>query len=762
MNLNKLFPRLSIRLKLAIAFVLLAIVPLAAAAVLATETAVRQLRSLATATLEHDLLMARRQTERSLQEVERDVAYLTKAHVEPLFGDATPLLRTTIAARISDFLRFDPALFQVKVIDPDGRLLVGVRKGGGGTTGGGLYYAVRASALVPGERLMLPVELRKDDGVDDSVTTVPAVAILLPIWGGDSTFLGAVVGEAYAAVLFAGLEEGSPNLRGITGLVSSDGLLLYHSAHKRDWTRLLIARGEADIRSDLPAEVVDSVLARQEGTITTRDYGIVSFVPVRLSESGIRSPVLYRVVARESFEASVTTFRRWATVGGIGVLVLVLGLAVLAARQFTQPIYQLSQEARRLARGIPGVPLKISTNDELEDLASDFSDMAAQLSEHRARLEELVAERSRALAETHAELTDILERSADAIVGLDLDRRVRVWNHGAETLFKYTAAEALNHDIDALILPSDVTSKTEKSFIERELILHGSVVNLQTRRAPKAGKPFPVSLTQTLIRDDGGAPIGYSLILRDTTVQAKLEMQMRRSERLAAISVMAAGLAHELNNPLAVIANRIECMEHEVSTRCPECFLRRDLTVLREHTHRLGEVTRDLLRFAHDDEGDEAVISLRIVSDRVTRLLSRTFASQDIRLNCVVHEDLPSPVGSEKAVETVLMNLLLNAADATPPGGEVTLQVARSTSGDAVEIAVSDTGPGIPRELSAKIFEPFFTTKGAGRGTGLGLAVCRTVVERHGGSIWAENREGGGSRFVVTLPLEPSGGMWEA
>ncbi len=761
MNLNKLFPRLSIRLKLVIAFALLAIVPLAVVAGLATETTVRQLRALATATLEHDLAMARGQTERSLQDVERDVAYLSESYLEALFGEVSQARRAEIAAELSAFLTFDPALFQIKVIDPDGRLLFGVRGTGGGTTGGSLYYSVRASALVPGERLMLPVELRRDAGAEDSVATLPAVAIVLPIWGSDGTFLGAVIGEAYASVLFAGLEEGSPNLRGVTGLVSGDGLLLYHSARKPDWTSLLISRGEADIRNDLPSEVVDSLLSRREGTISTRTHGIVSFVPLHLSESGIQSPVLYRVVARESFEASVTTLRRWATVGGLAVLVLVLGLAVLAARQFTQPIYQLSQEARRLARGIPGVPLTISTNDELEDLAADFSDMATQLTEHRARLEELVEERTRALAETHAELADILERSADAIVGLGLDGRVRVWNHGAETLFGFTVTEALDQSIDKLLLPRDEDSQAEAAFIERELLKRGSVVNLQTRRTPKDGSPFPVSLTETLIRDDEGVPIGYSLILRDARAQKKLEEQMRRSERLSAVSVMAAGLAHELNNPLAVIANRIECMEGEVSERCPECFLDGDLTVLREHANRLGEVTRDLLRFAHDDEGDLGMIPLGAVSERLTRLLSRTFASRDIHLDLVVQQELPSPRGSENAIETVLMNLLLNAADATPRGGTVTLDV-HQTGSDEIEMSVTDTGSGVPSELRAKVFEPFFTTKAAGRGTGLGLAVCRSVVERHGGRIWVESGKGAGSRFIVALPLGVPEGIWKA
>jgi two-component system, cell cycle sensor histidine kinase and response regulator CckA len=365
-----------------------------------------------------------------------------------------------------------------------------------------------------------------------------------------------------------------------------------------------------------------------------------------------------------------------------------------------------------------------------------------------------VAERTRALHETYGELASVLDHSADAIIGLDPDRRVRVWNRAAETLFGHTAAEAVGREVDALLCARGGRSKREAAYLERKLAEEGAVVDFRTERIARSGRVVTVSLSQSVIFDEAGEPLGYSLILRDATLQARLEEQMRRSERLAAVSVMATALAHEVNNPLAIIGNRIECMEREVRGRCPDCELEGDLAVLREHAERVVGVTRDLLGLASQDADVTGVVDLEAMVGRVARLVEQTFTVRGVRLE-VSCSGGPLPVlhGNEQALETACLNLVLNAADATPPGGAVYLETRFARGGAELELAVRDTGVGVPPELRARIFEPFFTTKGPRGGTGLGLAVCRTVVERHGGSIRVESEDGGGSRFVVALPV---------
>ncbi|MFQ5680408.1 MAG: ATP-binding protein [Gemmatimonadota bacterium] len=768
MNLNRLFPRLSIRAKLVIAFTLLATVPLAAVAGYAVRHSAQRLRGFAMATLEHDLAMARSRTESSIREVQRDVAYLAQEALSPLLTESGAHDWERAAASVERILTFRPELYQVKVIDGYGNvLLVAPRPSeepnpGASDEVGGLYYLYRARRLEPGEDLLLPVELRGPPGGGlDRMSTVPALAVVVAVRGPDGGIRGIVVGEALASAIFAGIEMGSQTLEGVTGLVDPDGFYLYHSALKRNWANLLAAREEINLHTQIPSRVAAGILAgRSAGTTTLPDRRIMSFMPVRLTDSNAPPLMLYRTVPLSALNAGARRFLRAVAGGGLLVLALVLALAIVAAHQFTQPIYQLRQGARRLAQGGSEGPLDIATNDELEDLAADFSSMARALGEQRRKLEELVEERTRALRETHAELAGILEHSADAIIGLDPDHKIRIWNWGAEWLFGYGPEEAVGHNVDDLILPWGERWKDEAAFIRRELAGRGAVVNLRTRRKGKEGEPFPVSLTETTIREAGGLPLGYSLIIRDVRMQAKLEEHMRRSERIAALSVMAAGLAHELRNPLAVITNRLECMEREARTRCDECVLTTDLTVLREHTARLAQVTQDLLKFGEEEDERYGDVVLPEVVSGVVGLLQRTYKNRNVSISTRFAPELPTLTGNAKVLETVVMNLVLNAIEVTPAGGKVTVEAETADADRAVRLRVIDHGPGIPRPLRQRIFEPFFTTKSPGRGTGLGLAVCRSIIEKQGGEIWVESEEGRGSRFIVSLPLDPASDRW--
>lgn len=764
MNLNKLFPRLSIRVKLGVAFVLLAIVPLLLVSVFATRITVRHVRALATANLEHDLEIAERQTGRSLRKLDQDVRYLTRSVDAQLIQESSPASWEALHRTIAEYLEFNPVLFQLKVADARGRLLLSARNGELRSNAapedetGGVYYALRARSLRRDQSSFLPVELRGPGTVEGQVSTVPTIAMVLPVRDSTGELQGVVVGEAFASLLFAALDNGSSGQEGVTGLVGADGLFLYHSAYKRDWASLLASRSEIDLETVVPASAASAMLSGQQGTVEAAGDRILSFVPIRLSDVG-PPLMMYREIPLSVLDAPVRRFLRWVALGGLALLATVLGLAALATHQIMQPILQLRLGVRRLAAGLSDEPLHIQTNDELEDLAEDFSTMAATLARHRNELEELVRERTAELREADAELEGILDHSADAIVGLGLDNRVRVWNQGAEHLFGYAPSEATGQDVDELLVPDSAKHRSERVFIEGELANRGAVVNLRTTRHAMNGELIPVSLTQTVIRDGQDRPLGQSLIIRDTRLQNQLEEQLRRSDRLATVSVMAAGLAHELNNPLAVIANRIECMEQDVAERCNDCFLDKDLAVLREHTARLLDATRELLAFGQDESNEMGVLALNDVVGRVAVLLEKTYSVGSARLEVRLASSLPNVHGSEQALETVCMNLLMNAIDATGSDGLVTVETQPGAGGDTVQLEVRDTGAGVPPDLRERIFEPFFTTKRDGHGTGLGLTLCRRIVERHGGRIWVESASGGGSLFRVSLPIQATEGF---
>jgi PAS domain S-box-containing protein len=766
-NVNKLFPRLSIRVKLIIAFALVAVGPLVVVSYLGARETVFQIKAKARGALEHDLEMAEAQTARTMSSAENLVELMTQFALGPLLGDGAVNTRTRVedaAKVVKTLLATEPTLYQVKLVDAEGRYRLLVRPSGQvrltPEAEGGEYYTWRASALSPRTRLVFPIEVAGSE-VDGARMPIAAVAILIPVHDSSGAFLGAVVGEGYAASLFSDLDHASPGFAGVTGLVDKDGHFLYHSVWKRSWATLLAARDTLSVQSSFSREVASAIVSGRSGTVMTSAREFVSFRPLSFGTSFGATLSLYRVVPFATLAAPVRSFVVAVLLAAGLVILLVLGLAMLAATQFTRPILRIRDAAWQLARSEPVQPLNVTTNDEFEDLARDFARVAEQVVVHRAQREELIAERTRMLEQTHADLTDILEHSADGIIGLDPVGVVRIWNRGAARLLGYASDDAIGRTIDAVLRPSGERAARDRDVLQRELQRDGAVVNFLTEVLARDDTPIQITLTETLIMAPDGRLLGTSVIVRDHRFLARLEDQMRRSERLAAISVMAAGLAHEINNPLAIIGNRIECMQNDIRSRWKDSSLAADVDVLREHVTRLGELTTSLLRFARDDQQDAAAVALDVLAGNAAALLRRTFATRQVRLDVVIEPPVPVVVGYEKAIETVIVNLLLNAADATPPEGIVTMTVRGSAGGGAAEIEIRDTGPGIDRALRERVFEPFFTTKEAGQGTGLGLTVCRSIIDRHGGSIRVDSASGGGCRFVVTIPQQAVGATWE-
>ncbi|HJL05142.1 MAG TPA: HAMP domain-containing sensor histidine kinase [Polyangiaceae bacterium LLY-WYZ-15_(1-7)] len=228
--------------------------------------------------------------------------------------------------------------------------------------------------------------------------------------------------------------------------------------------------------------------------------------------------------------------------------------------------------------------------------------------------------------------------------------------------------------------------------------------------------------------------------------------QVLRSARLASVGRLAAGIAHEIGNPLAAILGLTEiARDADLDAEERDEFLAR----IQTETERIHRIIRDLLDFARQEQepgagdGERRADLGQVVADAV-HLVAPQKDTAKLRIERRV-EEVPPVRGSADRLTQVVLNLLLNAADAVEGEGDVVVEVARE--GEEVVLSVSDTGPGIPEDVLEELFEPFVTTKPVGQGTGLGLAVCHTIVERVGGTITAENAEGGGARFVIRLPL---------
>ncbi|HEY6000103.1 MAG TPA: ATP-binding protein [bacterium] len=266
------------------------------------------------------------------------------------------------------------------------------------------------------------------------------------------------------------------------------------------------------------------------------------------------------------------------------------------------------------------------------------------------------------------------------------------------------------------------------------------------------------------LSDEEGRLYAIVHYLKDVTGQKRLEQQLVRSDRLASLGTLVAGIAHEVNNPLGIIAGYAEALLDRAGDPAlarvesfedfPE-YLR---TIHRE-IFRCKGILQSLLEFARPSGGTFREIDVNELIKEVLLLLKHRTARLQHRIDLRLTRDVPKIQADAGSLRQVLMNLLLNAISFTPPGGGITITteaqagpVRPGSAGGAIRLSVRDTGAGIPPEIVGKIFDPFFTTRPVGEGTGLGLTICHRIVEEHGGSIDVESAPGAGTAFVITLP----------
>lgn len=254
------------------------------------------------------------------------------------------------------------------------------------------------------------------------------------------------------------------------------------------------------------------------------------------------------------------------------------------------------------------------------------------------------------------------------------------------------------------------------------------------------------------------AVLSSARISRYNDQKVCLDRQLIQSQKLAAIGELSSGIAHEINNPLAIIGQEVELVQHLVKDLSPGSDLLGDIVdSLHEISHqvdRCREITHKLLDFARKSEPLIQMVDLNRLVEDMVRLVEIEAGPKNIRIEREYLEDLPVAWTDPPLLRQVVLNLLNNAAHAVERDGVITVRT-RAQSRDRLVLEVSDTGPGIPPENVGKIFNPFFTTKPPGKGTGLGLSICHNIVTRLGGNISVASEKGKGATFFIELPARP-------
>ena len=357
------------------------------------------------------------------------------------------------------------------------------------------------------------------------------------------------------------------------------------------------------------------------------------------------------------------------------------------------------------------------------------------------------------------EQASLLDKSQDAILVRNLDHRILYWNKSAEQRYGWTAAEAVGRSVRDIIYDD----LTDFEIATAATLARGEWVG-ELRQRHKDGSPVVVEGRWTLVRDDEGVPRSILAVNTDLTERKKLERteeQLRHAQKMEAVGSLAGGIAHDFNNLLSVILSYTDLI---ISDLPPADPLAADLTQVRMAGMRATELTRQLLAFSRKQILEPVVLDFNLVVVGVTKMLERLLG-EDIELTistAAVESRIFADAGQ---VEQVLMNLVVNARDAMPLGGNLTIETGNVDldadyaaehvgvrPGPYVMLAVSDTGHGMDRATRERIFEPFFTTKDKSKGTGLGLSTVYGIVQQSSGHIWVYSEPGAGTTFKVYLP----------
>jgi two-component system, NtrC family, sensor kinase len=335
---------------------------------------------------------------------------------------------------------------------------------------------------------------------------------------------------------------------------------------------------------------------------------------------------------------------------------------------------------------------------------------------------------------------NIVESLNVGVLAIDLGGIVESWNSRMEQLFGVVRQDAVGRQLHSL-LPGELASEIAVRKDEEQ------VTGIYKQRLHHQGKYLTLNVSITPLVSKSGERIGRLLLFDDVTQRERMEEQMSQTEKLTSLGLLAAGVAHEVNTPLAVISNYIQMLAKQMPDGDPRQAL---IEKIVKQTFRASEIVNNLLNFSRTGSAELSDIDVNRVVEETLSLVEHPLKTSQVRIVKQLGEMLPAVRGSANKLQQVFLNLFLNARDAMPDGGM--LQVRTAAHNGSVEIEIVDSGAGIAREHIHRIFDPFFTTKATGRGTGLGLSVSYGIIKEHSGKIDVRSTPGKGTSFHVEFP----------
>lgn len=357
-----------------------------------------------------------------------------------------------------------------------------------------------------------------------------------------------------------------------------------------------------------------------------------------------------------------------------------------------------------------------------------------------------------------AEQAQLLDITTDAILVKDLDETILYCNRSAEKIYGWTKEELIGNTANELLY-REISTELEEALY---YVVETGSWQGELHKVTKTGKNIIVASRWTLVHDEAGKAKSILTVDTDITEKKQLENQFLRTQRLESLGTLASGIVHDLNNMLTPILAIAQLLPLKLNSRESDCS--EMLTMLENSAKQGADLVKQILTFARGNEGKRTVMQVKHLLKDIEQFAKRTFA-KSIVIERNLPQDLLTVFADPTQIHQVLMNLVVNARDAMPNGGTITIAAQNlyidesyakmnieAQVGNYVVVTIADTGTGIPPEVIERIFEPFFTTKQLGKGTGLGLSTVIGIVKNHGGFIEVNSQLGKGSQFKVYLP----------
>ncbi len=415
--------------------------------------------------------------------------------------------------------------------------------------------------------------------------------------------------------------------------------------------------------------------------------------------------------------------------GGIMMTVILLFL-----RRMLYPLRVLAEAAHKIGRGQYGASVPVSSKNELGRLAQSFNQMSGNLA-------------TTTISKNY--LDGIIQSMADILIVTDSQGNVLTVNDTASEILGYSETDLLGKP--TLRLFNSQKAK-DGDFLLEDLIRNGFIKNREIDLFTKTGDKIAVFLSGAVLKNMEDKSEGFVIVAKDLTERKKLESALVQSEKLSAVGQLAAGVAHEINNPLGIILGFSQSV---VSRMKEDDALSMPLKSIVREALRCKDLVQNLLMFSRAQKSElQEAIDLDLMLESALSLIEAQTKTRNVELVKEISGELPKILANKVQLQQIIINLCSNAIDAMPEGGTLTVGAAVSNKRPThVEIQVRDTGTGIPKEIQSKIFDPFFTTKEVGKGTGLGLSLVYEIVNKHKGTIELESGEGKGTAFTVLLPV---------